>query len=321
MAGRRWVKLMTCITRSKAVRDRTTLAQLAYLKSLAVAGERDQDGEIGDVGDLRYDLGVKASDDEIAAAAEELIEAGLWESRGAVFAVVDFEATQDDPTAGAQRKRAFDARQKEKRATGVGGWISKTKIDDEVAARVTGNALVTHSNVTSNVTEMLEVEEQQEQEEKETITHSAASASEFMPVVGGQPQTTDTPSPAVDVANRRNPRVPECPVDQIVALFNSILGSELGNAPRGNPSRKAHKKRLRNIADRWEDAFLSGRERVPTTVEEGLVWFEGFFGHMLQLDWYCGRNPRSKWKADFDWLFLPTNFEKILNQTSKRSLQ
>jgi hypothetical protein len=60
----------------------------------------------------------------------------------------------------------------------------------------------------------------------------------------------------------------------------------------------------------YEDEQRRG-QRIATTKEEGLAWFERLFSLVAQSDWLTGKS--GVWAADLGWLVGAANFEKVVS--------
>lgn len=90
-------------------------------------------------------------------------------------------------------------------------------------------------------------------------------------------------------------RAPPCPVDEIVNLYNSICVS----LTRVKPSSQwTSSGRLSRVAGRWNS--------YPSLAE-----WKKFFERVEKSLFLTGRQ-NSPWRADFDWILKPANFDRIL---------
>ncbi len=325
----RWVKLMTRILHTKKLIKRSKPAKLLFYQSLAIAGANGKGGELGDAEDISIDV----HDDDIQGALDELVENELFSVDGdGVYTLVEFEVTQLDKESSTERVQRHRA---ERRADEEAEAAAKAALIAAATSTTTKNG----TNVSETIQEPNGTADLDSDEEK-TLTPFVDSASASSTGNGDMgfvltptstpvaPPTRPTPSPALALgagvpgapppapASTRNPKVPPVPYEAILELFDRILAADIDRAPRGNQSSAAQRSRVSGVGRRWEDVFLSGGDMVPKTQADGLLWFEGFFEKLAEMDWYCGRDPNSNgWKADFDWLMLsPKNFEKILRK-------
>lgn len=105
-----------------------------------------------------------------------------------------------------------------------------------------------------------------------------------------------------------------CPYQSIVTEYNAILGSYIGECRSLTATRK---QRMRS---RWLEAKKGG---CFQTEAEGIDYFHQYFEHVSKSDFLMGRSkPRFgetvAWRANFDFLFKPDNFIKIIEGTYHR---
>ena len=105
-----------------------------------------------------------------------------------------------------------------------------------------------------------------------------------------------------------------CPYQSIVTEYNAILGSYIGECRSLTATRK---QRMRS---RWIDAKKDG---CFQTEAEGIAYFHRYFEYVSTSDFLMGRSkPRfgesKAWRANFDFLFKPDNFVKIIEGTYHR---
>ena len=98
--------------------------------------------------------------------------------------------------------------------------------------------------------------------------------------------------------------VPDCPYLEIVKAYAEELPS-LPQVEILSEPRKAH------MRSRWRD--VCGGEKY--TKAEGLDWFRWYFAHCRESDFLMGKTGGKNgrvWRADFEWLLLPSNFAKAV---------
>jgi hypothetical protein len=96
---------------------------------------------------------------------------------------------------------------------------------------------------------------------------------------------------------------PECPHDDIIAVYHELLP----NAPR---VRMWTEKRRKALRSRWRE-----NAKHYATVDEGLTWWRKFFGYVAQSDFLTGRaqsNGRPPFIASLEWLTKSENFVKTI---------
>ena len=73
-----------------------------------------------------------------------------------------------------------------------------------------------------------------------------------------------------------------------------------------NPTRRRH------LVSRWREVDATDK---LTNKQEGIEIFTAFFERVQKSNFLCGRTVGKNgrvWKANFDWLILPTNFLKVV---------
>lgn len=98
-------------------------------------------------------------------------------------------------------------------------------------------------------------------------------------------------------------RVPDCPYEEIVEAYAQALPALPQVAILSKP-RKAH------MQARWRQVCAA--EKFDR--EQGLEWFRWYFRHVSRSDFLNGRGGGrdAQWRADFEWLLLPNNFAKCI---------
>jgi hypothetical protein len=100
-------------------------------------------------------------------------------------------------------------------------------------------------------------------------------------------------------------KVPPCPYEAIVEAYAAEL-PELPQVAVLNDSRR------RYVQARWREVCAA--DKLPQA--EGLQFFRNLFAHVKRSRFLMGRVPprgagQRAFRADFDWLMLPTNFVKV----------
>ena len=93
-----------------------------------------------------------------------------------------------------------------------------------------------------------------------------------------------------------------CPAKEIVELFNSILGQQLGAVRKVTPARQ------QAMRARWHDMI---KDSEAKTRADGLDWCRQYFEAVAKRPFLLGQKADSKWHADFDWLMQSRNYVKI----------
>lgn len=149
-------------------------------------------------------------------------------------------------------------------------------------------------------------------------------AREQMPLFVGSEDAA--PVPPLGLGDRQqfsDGSIPECPVVEIVTLFNQIMkGSDV--ALIADPVRFADHRDGHHLRVRWREMF--GREtgtellRPYASVRQGVESWRGLFMGLLGSDFLMNRAPRGekhkRWKFGLRWMVTsPSNFQKILEGT------
>lgn len=99
--------------------------------------------------------------------------------------------------------------------------------------------------------------------------------------------------------------VPDCPYEAILAAYAARLPS-LPQLTVVNEVRRGH------MRGRWREVCSTEK----FTPGQGIEFFDWYFGHVSKSSFLTGNGRPNKdgrvWKADFDWLLLPTNFAKVV---------
>ena len=132
-----------------------------------------------------------------------------------------------------------------------------------------------------------------------------------------QVETTVTPALKTNRAggNTRRSRYNQVPCQDIADCYNEILG---GCLPRVQLLSEARK---RAIAARWFEVMgtkaPNGKVRFENA-EDGVKWFASVFRKITKNAFWMGDN-QSGFAVNFDWIFKPTNFLKVLEWHPPRS--
>lgn len=107
-------------------------------------------------------------------------------------------------------------------------------------------------------------------------------------------------------------KAPPCPHQQIIALYHELL-PELPNIKIWDGDRQ------KNLTARWRERWKAGKF---STQEEGMAYFRRLFTYIgRDCDWLMGRVVGNNGKAFFaslDWMVLPRNFAKIIENKYDR---
>jgi len=96
-----------------------------------------------------------------------------------------------------------------------------------------------------------------------------------------------------------------CPIDEVVNLYHEECKS-LPKVIMLNDTRRKH------LVSRWRD--VDSEDNLKNK-DEGIEIFRGIFQKVQRSDFLCGRTQNRhgrSWKANFDWLMMPTNFLKVV---------
>lgn len=101
-------------------------------------------------------------------------------------------------------------------------------------------------------------------------------------------------------------RVPSCPHEEIAKAYAETLPT-LPQLAVLSDVRKSH------VTARWKEVCADQK----FTREQGVEWFRDFFVLVSKSAFLTGNGKPNRdtgrvWSADFDWLFLPTNFVKVV---------
>lgn len=97
---------------------------------------------------------------------------------------------------------------------------------------------------------------------------------------------------------------PACPSDELMNLYHDVCPT-LPRVMMLNDTRRRH------LVSRWREVAEADDLKNK---QDGLDIFRQFFDRVTKSDFLCGRTQNRGgrvWKANFDWLILPTNFLKV----------
>ena len=94
-------------------------------------------------------------------------------------------------------------------------------------------------------------------------------------------------------SNSEKTKIPNCPHEKIASLYNQIL-PELPNCKRITETRR------RQLQSRWRE----------NPKRQNLEYWEKYFSYVSTSDFLMGKTK--DFKANFDWLIKPTNFQKVI---------
>ncbi|MBI4293636.1 MAG: hypothetical protein HY661_19340 [Betaproteobacteria bacterium] len=146
-------------------------------------------------------------------------------------------------------------------------------------------------------------EQEQEQEQERTLPTADAVG-----VAGG---AVPPPSPPnLQVVHAKTRALPDCPHQQIIALYHEIL-SECPQVIEWNDERQGL------LRARWrEKAKPNGRSQGYASVDAGLAYWRRYFTYVTGSKFLTGRAEgkpgKAPFVADLEWLIRPTNFVKVV---------
>jgi hypothetical protein len=116
--------------------------------------------------------------------------------------------------------------------------------------------------------------------------------------------------PPAAAALTRVPKLPDCPHEQLIALYHELLPT----CPRVREWTDQRKALLRS---RWrEKAKPNGSTQGYATVEAGLQWWGRYFTWVGESRFLTGRangrGDKPPFVADLEWLVRPTNFARVI---------
>jgi uncharacterized protein YdaU (DUF1376 family) len=124
------------------------------------------------------------------------------------------------------------------------------------------------------------------------------------PITNNQEPFNLTPTGFVKTDKSVTDRV-ACPADELLELFH-VKCPELPRVMMLNNTRRKH------LVSRWRE--VDSKDKL-TNKQDGLEIFGAFFERVQKSNFLCGRAQSKNgrvWKANFDWLILPTNFLKVV---------
>lgn len=115
-------------------------------------------------------------------------------------------------------------------------------------------------------------------------------------------------------------RLPACPYEVVFAAYHEQLPDLPKVRLTDNAKRKAAIQKL------WKWIFTSPKsDGLPraATLDDGVKWVRGYFGHAAQNDFVMGRTGRGpgheNWRADFDFLLSDKGLKQVIEKTRAAS--
>lgn len=108
--------------------------------------------------------------------------------------------------------------------------------------------------------------------------------------------------------------IPDCPHEEIIDLFAKTLPElaqprkSLWRQGKNAPTLKA---RWRWVLSAKHEHGKRAGERMASSGDDALAWFERFFGYVAKSDFLTGKS--GNWACDLGWLINQSNFEKVLS--------
>ncbi|MDO9402064.1 MAG: YdaU family protein [Polaromonas sp.] len=142
-----------------------------------------------------------------------------------------------------------------------------------------------------------------------------------VPRIEHEQSTPQTPDTRLNTSSSEA-GLPDCPHEDLIDLYSKCL--PMLAQPRKSLWRKG--KNAPALRARWRWVMTESHEtgekagqRLATTREEGLAWFERFFNFVGGSNFLTGVS--SAWSCDLGWLVKAENFEKVLqgNYTNKEN--
>ena len=159
---------------------------------------------------------------------------------------------------------------------------------------------------------------------KEPIGFPPDNPVDFQSIAQQEPRTKPPHSPEEDKESKASSSasLPDCPHEAVIDLYAKHLPSL--PQPRKSLWRKG--KNAPSLKARWRwvmmECYESGERkgnRMATTVDEGLLWFDRFFAYVSKSDWLTGKE--GQWSSDLGWLVGASNFEKVLQGNYENKLE
>jgi len=107
--------------------------------------------------------------------------------------------------------------------------------------------------------------------------------------------------------------LPDCPHEEIIDLYAKalpMLAQPRKSLWRDGKNAPALKARWRWVLTAKHESGRRAGQRIATTRDEALVWFERFFEYVAKSDFLTGKTD---WACNLGWLVNQSNFEKVLS--------
>ena len=151
----------------------------------------------------------------------------------------------------------------------------------------------------------------------ETTTSNAPSNAPSMPQALHEDIINECPTPSPinteEAKASLSDQLPDCPHEEIIDLFGQVLPSlaqprkSLWRQGKNAPALKA---RWRWVMTAKHESGKRAGERIATSKEDAIAWFDRFFNYVGRSDFLTGKS--SNWSCDLGWLVTQANFEKVL---------
>jgi hypothetical protein len=157
------------------------------------------------------------------------------------------------------------------------GKSAKRRAEDQKRKRDARNS---PNNVHEDCGQIADEKRTREEKRREDISNDPSD------LVGNDPTTDGRVVPI-------RPDIPDCPHQEIVALYHEIL-------PTLTQMRRWDGVRAKQLTARWRE----------DPKHRSLDYWRGFFGYVAGSDFLMGRATR--WSADLEWLTKQANFTKVI---------
>jgi hypothetical protein len=196
-----------------------------------------------------------------------------------------------------------------KREDGTAANRKRSQRERELAQKM-ANAVTPEMShdVTPRHADVTQCHDREEESREELIKEANASSSAEPPDYepDGEPESED--------GDEAGSKVPKCPAVELIDSYEERL-------PQLPPVRRSlflAGKNMPAMRQRWKWVMTSCHERgerkgqrLATTVEEGVAWFDRYFAYVAESKFLTGE--KGDFRANLPWLVNASNFEKVLN--------
>lgn len=153
---------------------------------------------------------------------------------------------------------------------------------------------------------------EKEKRREELIPEEAKASLSASPPAGGQQSLDGLSEPVEPVATK--PQVPPCPYNALLDLYEKhcpTMPRPRRNGFSDSPRGKAMLARWKWVMTECQEFGDQAGERMATTTEEGVAWFDKYFAHVAASDFLTGRN--GAWTGcDIEFLMTQSKFISVL---------